>query len=150
MDTVLIPVTSHTGWARDVVTTATDIESDNDVGAVVVYVFEDGEVESTRSNLDLPAGETATLDELAARKSGVSTTVKVLEAEGFDARIRGVRAEDEPGSAIVGLAERADADRIYVYSRKRTPAGKAVFGSSVQRVLLNASCPVVVLPFGAR
>jgi nucleotide-binding universal stress UspA family protein len=150
METVLIPVTSHTGWARDVVTTAAEIESGNDVEAVVVHVFEEGEVESTRSNLDLPAGETATLDELATRKSGVLVTMELLEEERIDARVNGVRAENKPGSPIITIAEQEDADRIYLYSRKRSPAGKAVFGSRVQRVLLNASCPVVVVPFGAR
>ncbi|WIV66400.1 universal stress protein [Natrialbaceae archaeon AArc-T1-2] len=150
MDTFLVPVTSHPGWARDVATAATEIESPEDAEGIVAHVFEDGEVESTRSNLELPADETATLDELAARKSGVSTTVAELEDAGIDARVRGVRAGDEPGDAIVSAAERAGVDRIYLYSRKRSPAGKAVFGSTVQRVLLSASCPVVVLPYGAR
>ena len=150
MDTVLVPVASHPGWARDVAAEASEIESNGNGEAVLVHLFDPDEVESTRSNLDMPVDGEITLDELAARKAGVSAAVDEFEEAKIDTRVRGVRAEQDRGRAILAAAKREGADRIYLYGRKRSPAGKAVFGSAVQRVLLNASCPVVVVPAGVR
>ncbi|MFA9428348.1 universal stress protein [Natronorubrum sp. A-ect3] len=150
MDTILLPVTSHTGWARDLAAAAAETEAGTKTKAIVMHLFEDGEAETTRSNLDYPVDEPLTLDELATRKRGVSVTTDVLEDAGIDVQVQGHNGGDEPAGEVVATAEREDADRIYLYSRKRSPAGKAVFGSTIQRVLLNASCPVVVYPFSAR
>lgn len=149
MDTILVPMPSHPDYARDVATAVTEIESTDAVETVVLHVFDDDEIESTRSNLDLRPHEVVSIDDLAARKAGVAATVTELEAAGIETRAHGIRADGEPGGAIVTAAEREGTDRIYLFSRKRSPTGKAVFGSTVQRVLLNASCPVVVLPSGA-
>lgn len=44
---------------------------------------------------------------------------------------------------IIKYAEENDARYIVVSGRKRSPTGKALFGSVTQSVLLNAKCPVV-------
>lgn len=150
MDRILLPVTSHASWARDVARAAAETEHGAETEAIVTHIFGDGEIETTRSNLDLPTDEPLTLDDLAARKQGVSATVDVLDGTGIDVRVRGFNGSDEPAETIVKTAAHNDVDRIYMYSRKRSPAGKAVFGSTLQRVLLNATCPVVVYPFGAQ
>lgn len=51
-----------------------------------------------------------------------------------------------PADEIVNYASKQDARYIVVGGRKRSPIGKAVFGSVAQTVLLNAECPVVVAP----
>jgi len=149
MDRILVPVTSHAGWARDVAAAAVETEAGTKTEAIVTHVFEDDEIETTRSNLDVQVDHELTLDELAARKQGVSATVDVFEDAGITTHCRGLSGGDDAAGAIVEAIEAEDADRIYLYSRKRSPAGKAVFGSTIQRILLNASCPVVVLPYGA-
>lgn len=146
MDSILVPVTSHVGWARDVARLAIETEAGTETTAIVLYVFDDEEVETTRSNLDLPSDERVTLDGLAARKKGVAVTLDAFEAAGIATEVRGRRAGDDPAGTIVSIADDEPVDRIYLYSRKRSPAGKAVFGSTLQRVLLNTSRPVVVYP----
>lgn len=44
---------------------------------------------------------------------------------------------------VVAYAEEVDASYIVVAPRKRSPAGKAIFGSVAQSILLDADRPVV-------
>ncbi len=46
---------------------------------------------------------------------------------------------------IVGLATDVDADLVVVGARRRTPVGKAVFGSVTQSVVLDSPVPVTVV-----
>lgn len=49
----------------------------------------------------------------------------------------------KPASKVVSHAESVDATYLVVGGRKQSPVGKALFGSTAQRILLNAPCPVV-------
>lgn len=49
----------------------------------------------------------------------------------------------KPASEIVSYAESVDASYLVISGRKQSPVGKAMFGSTTQQILLNASCPVV-------
>ncbi|MCD2201506.1 universal stress protein, partial [Halobacterium sp. KA-4] len=63
-----------------------------------------------------------------------------LSDAGVDYDVRGHIGEH--GESIVALADDVNADIAVVGGRKRSPAGKAVFGSTAQTVLLSAPCPV--------
>lgn len=143
-DTVLVPVRNHAQWARAVADVVTDVE-DADTEAVVLHVFDDDEVASTRSNLD---DGSLGMDDLASRKTGVSAAIDVLSDAGFDARPNGVHEDGRTADAILDVVDSADADRVYLYGRNRSPAGKAVFGSTPQRVILNSDVPVTIVPVG--
>ncbi|SDC38217.1 Universal stress protein family protein [Sanguibacter gelidistatuariae] len=47
--------------------------------------------------------------------------------------------------AILDHAERSEAEAIVIGSRKRSPVGKFLLGSTTQRVLLDAAVPVLVI-----
>ena len=68
----------------------------------------------------------------------------VLEAAGIEVTL----AEDsgDPGRQVLDQAERLDADLVSVAGRKRSPAGKAVFGSVSQSVMLDSEIPVLFCP----
>lgn len=44
---------------------------------------------------------------------------------------------------VVEYADEVDADYLVIGGRKRSPTGKAVFGSTTQSILLNSTVPVV-------
>lgn len=57
-------------------------------------------------------------------------------------RTEGLVGEDVAGR-IVAYAKERDASYVVIGGRKRSPVGKALFGSVAQSVLLNADRPVV-------
>lgn len=144
MEIILFPVANHDRWTRTVANVVTNIENQRETRAIVVYRFTDDDLESSVTNLE--TSEVENIDELAARRSGVKEVVTQLEQNGIDCRVRGVKTTDTDGEAILSIAADVDADRIYIYSRKRSPTGKAIFGSDLQHVLFNATVPVVVIP----
>lgn len=51
----------------------------------------------------------------------------------------------DPGDTVIQVAQRLDARLIVLGLRTRTPVGKLVFGSTAQRILLDATCPVLAV-----
>ena len=69
----------------------------------------------------------------------VIETIDGVDAETIDARGRiGDVAEE-----IIDEAESEDPRYLVISGRRRSPTGKALFGSTTQQVLLNVDCPVV-------
>lgn len=52
---------------------------------------------------------------------------------------------NEPAEDLIAVAEELDADFIVIGLRRRTPVGKLLLGSNAQRILLEASCPVLAV-----
>lgn len=65
-----------------------------------------------------------------------------FERAGIEANFR--REHGNPADTILDVADELDADAIAIQGRKRSPVGKAVFGSVTQDVLLRAERPVTV------
>jgi nucleotide-binding universal stress UspA family protein len=59
---------------------------------------------------------------------------------------RHYEASGDPADELLSAAEGVDADAICVSGRKRSPTGKAVFGSVTQDVILGADRPVIAVP----
>ena len=66
----------------------------------------------------------------------------MLEEEGIEVELE--EAGADPAEAITSFAEKEDADLVVVAGRKRTPAGKVLFGSVTQGVILGTTRPVLV------
>lgn len=63
--------------------------------------------------------------------------------DNFDADFEAVGLVGKVDRQIIRYADEHDAKYIVVAPRKRSPTGKALFGSVAQGVILNADCPVI-------
>lgn len=104
---------------------------------VVLNVFEKFTVSDGDARID-----SAELYDEDAYPDTVTAAVQILESADIDPKIR--HDHGEPTETILEVAEEIDADMIAVSGRKRSPAGKAIFGSVTQSLLLSADCPVIV------
>ena len=55
-------------------------------------------------------------------------------------------ASGDPADELLAGAESVDSDALCVSGRKRSPTGKAVFGSVTQDVILGSDRPVITVP----
>ncbi len=70
--------------------------------------------------------------------------LRVMLAEhGVDGDVRQLAPDADPAREIVEAA--ADAELVVVGIRRRSPVGKLLLGSTAQRVLLEADCPVLAV-----
>jgi nucleotide-binding universal stress UspA family protein len=67
----------------------------------------------------------------------------VLAASGVEHEVEQNVGRLEPAEELLDAAERLSAVLLVIGMRRRTPVGKLLMGSTAQRVLLQASCPVL-------
>jgi nucleotide-binding universal stress UspA family protein len=51
----------------------------------------------------------------------------------------------DPADLVLGVAEEVGAELVEIGLRRRSPVGKLILGSHAQRILLDASCPVLAV-----
>jgi len=66
-----------------------------------------------------------------------------LDEAGVEHEVRQLVRGNEPSQDLIEVANEVNADFIVIGLRRRTPVGKLILGSNAQRILLDASCPVL-------
>lgn len=84
-------------------------------------------------------GQSADLDEIRETAAGFAHK----GAEGINVPYEAVGLIGKPAEEIKKYADRKNAKYIVIGGRKRSPTGKALFGSVSQQILLNSTCPVI-------
>jgi nucleotide-binding universal stress UspA family protein len=96
-------------------------------------------INSNKGGRDLDVDEArrseAELDAIRAEVAGEGVEVDVRQM------VRGL----EPAEDLINVAQEVGADFIVIGLRKRSPVGKLILGSNAQRILLDASCPVLAV-----
>lgn len=67
----------------------------------------------------------------------------MLAEQGVDADVRQLTADTNAATELLTAA--ADAELLVLGIRRRSPVGKLLLGSTAQRVLLEAGCPVLAV-----
>ncbi|WP_049890699.1 universal stress protein [Natrinema versiforme] len=142
LDTVLLAVGPGDADRSDQLAEAVlEVAKPADATVVLAHVFTSNEYDEVLDRLDFDTDlDTVDPNAVAARHSTIHDMESILEEHGVDYEVRG--AVGEHGPTIVDLADSTAANRVIVGGRRRSPTGKAVFGSTAQEVMLSAPCPV--------
>ncbi len=85
------------------------------------------------------------VEEVLALADEVERAAARLAGAGLDlTQVQLEPEEDFPGR-LVSVAQSERAELIVIGLRRRSPVGKLLLGSHAQRVLLEASCPVLAV-----
>lgn len=122
---------------RSALATEAVVNLPGEIEVVLLNVFEEFNVSDGDARID--SSELYDDDDFP---ESMTAAAKILEAAGIDPVMR--REHGEPTEVILSVAEEIDADSIAVSGRKRSPTGKAIFGSVTQSLLLSADRPVIV------
>jgi len=135
---VLVAVDSNEERAEAVARAVADLPRDQaSVEVVLLNVFED--FQGADEGRQIGTDDLYDPDEYP---ESVDVASEILVGAGRDPERR--RDHGDPAEQILAAAEEVDADLIALSGRKRSPAGKVLFGSVTQSVLLSAGRPVLV------
>lgn len=131
----------------EILETAYELATDLDESLVVLHVVPQQDyVEYKRELERLPASQGYTFSQ-SEESAGIYAQNSVQHTLGDHDRDR-VSTQGrvgEPSAEIIDVAEEIDPRFIVIGGRRRSPVGKAVFGSVTQQVLLNSQWPVVTV-----
>ncbi|QCS42497.1 universal stress protein [Natrinema versiforme] len=135
---ILVPIGENEQRAQtaaDIVTELPGPAAEKEV--VLLNVFEGFEVSGEGRSIS-----SEDLYDKSAFPSSVTAVEDHLEAAGMSVTKR--REHGDPADQILATATEIDVETIVMSGRKRSPTGKALFGSVTQSVLLGADRPVTV------
>jgi nucleotide-binding universal stress UspA family protein len=87
------------------------------------------------AEVDSPMSAEQTLDAVAAQFKGA----------GVDVEIRQLPASPDPAGAILAVMSEIQPELVVIGMHKRNPVGELIIGSTSQRILRGAECPVLVV-----
>lgn len=137
---VIIAAVDRTDRAKKAVREAVEIARAFDDTVHVVHVLSQSEFVELEQTQYKKSGRPANLDRI--RNHAAKLAKKAVGDVDHEVEYTGLvgDAADE----ILEYAAEQNAQYIVVGPRKKSPTGKALFGSVSQKILLTADCPVVV------
>jgi nucleotide-binding universal stress UspA family protein len=83
-----------------------------------------------------------------APEAELASVREQLSAAGVGFDVRQLVRGKEPADEVVEAAADVDAELIVIGLRRRSAVGKLILGSTAQRILLDAPCPVLAVKAG--
>lgn len=92
----------------------------------------------------------ASVDSALAPEDDLARVRGVMEEHGLDYEVRVMSRATDGADGVLDTASQEQARLIILGLRRRTATGKFLFGSTAQRILLEADCSVLSVKAGGR
>jgi nucleotide-binding universal stress UspA family protein len=113
--------------------------------AVVAAALEEARLRNASLLLvNVSRGDTY-VDPNLAGPADLGAIEQLLRESDVEHEIRQYVGQGEPAERVVETARDAGAALVVIGLRRRTPVGKFLLGSTAQRILLDAPCPVLAV-----
>ncbi|MDG5821460.1 universal stress protein [Natronococcus sp. A-GB7] len=140
MHTILLPIDENETRSRRAARTVIDLPGDPEEKAVVLLNVSEETKQPWLQEFESQRAEGRDDPELPASTEAAR---ELLAEAGIDVETR--LEQGDITEKILSVAEEIDANSIVMSGRKKSAAGKVLFGSVTQSVLLSADRPVTVL-----
>ena len=87
----------------------------------------------------------AVVDPRFASDADLAEVRRQLEESGVDFEVQHGISGHDGAEDVTAAAQRLSASLVVIGLRRRTATGKLIFGSTAQRILLDATCPVLAV-----
>lgn len=146
LDTVTLAVGPEEGRLTELTDAVVDVAAPTGATVVLLHVFSQSAYDEGVAQAGYDTENPPPAHTLATRLESVDRIAAALDEADVDYRVRGEIGDVTDG--IVRAVEETDSDLLYIGGRRRSPTGKAVFGSTVHRLMMNAPCPVTFVREG--
>ncbi|NUP59665.1 MAG: universal stress protein [Pseudarthrobacter sp.] len=90
----------------------------------------------------------APVDNRFAQEGDIQGIEERLATQGINHEIKQPVRGHDAAAEVLDASEEHNAELIVIGLRRRTPVGKLIMGSTSQRILLEADCPVLAVKAG--
>ena len=84
-------------------------------------------------------------NELYEQRDAIARLMEEVAQAGMEMDVREYARGNDPATDLLEVAEEVNADLIVIGLRRRSPVGKLLLGSNAQKILLEASIPVLAV-----
>lgn len=145
---VILTAVGEKHHPTEIIETGLDLAAAFDEELQVLHVIPQDDAEAHFEELRrIPEFRDAGFDVETERAEEVASQLIEMATDGAagEVNVIPVGRVGDPADQILRAADAADARFVVVGGRKRTPAGKALFGSVTQTVVLDSTRPVVTV-----
>lgn len=139
---LLIAVDGDEARVAKQIETLRSLPGHDEMRVTALYVHETVDAPADEAGRAVIESINEEIDALQGLPDTVRTVTDAVEDLGIPVEVT-ERTGDAPQEVLAEADER-DADAILLGARKRSPAGKALFGSVTQRVIIDGDRPVIV------
>lgn len=143
MTTALVVVEPHPSL-DELIDVASDFSRGSGAELLLFHAADEFETDRVRERMrELTGRDHSYRTGIAGAEEFATDVGEMLVADDVDFRVRGAFGDKE--DRILSAIDQHDCTHVFLAGRRRSPAGKAMFGDVTQSVLLNATVPVTVV-----
>lgn len=134
--------------SKDLLRQAGDIAAAMDAELVLLHVTSEVEFKKERQAMaDIGSSDLSEygVDQAASGARQFAVDVARIVLEDVDVQYETLGEVGDTADVVLSTIREKNCDHVFVAGRRRSPTGKAIFGDTAQKIILNSDIPVTVV-----